>query len=53
MNQVWFEAENEEAAKELMRKCETDEINISDLPNAQERNRGIDLDFSVSVIEEG
>ena len=51
MNQVWFEAENEEAAKELMRKCENDEINISDLPNAYERNRGIDLDFSVSILE--
>jgi len=53
MNQVWFEAENEEAAKELMRKCENDEINISDLPNAYERNRGIDLDFSVSILETG
>lgn len=53
MNQVWFEADSEEAARELMRKCETDEINISDLPKAYERNRGIDLDFSVSVIEEG
>ena len=51
MNQVWFEAENEEAARELMRKCETDEINISDLPNAYETNRGIDLDFSVSILE--
>jgi hypothetical protein len=52
MNQVWFEADSEEHAKELMQKCEADEINISDLPNAQERNRGIELDFSVSDIEE-
>lgn len=52
MNQVWFEAANEEEAKELLRKCETEEIMISDLPNVQERNRGIIVDFSDSFIEE-
>jgi hypothetical protein len=52
MNQVWFEAANEEEAKELMRKCEEDEMNISDLPKAFERNRGIELDFSVSMLED-
>lgn len=52
MNQVWFEAENVAQAHELMKKCENGDINISDLPNAQERNRGIDLDFSVSVLED-
>jgi hypothetical protein len=51
MNQVWFEAENVAEAHALMKKCENDEINISDLPNAQERNRGIELDFSVSMLE--
>lgn len=51
MNQVWFEAENVAQAYELMKKCENGDINISDLPNAQERNRGIDLDFSVSILE--
>lgn len=51
MNQVWFEAENVTQAYELMKKCENGDINISDLPNAQERNRGIDLDFSVSILE--
>jgi hypothetical protein len=52
MQQVWFEAANEEEAKELMRKCEDDEMNISDLPKAFERNRGIELDFSVSMLED-
>lgn len=52
MNQVWFEAANEEEAKALMKKCEDDEMNISDLPNAQERNRGIRIDFSVSMPEQ-
>jgi hypothetical protein len=52
MNQVWFEAANEEEAKELMRKCEEDEMNISDLPKVFERNRGIELDFSVSMLED-
>jgi hypothetical protein len=52
MQQVWFEAANEEEAKELMRKCEEDEMNISDLPKAFERNRGIELDFSVSMLED-
>ena len=51
MNQVCFEAENVTQAYELMKKCENGDINISDLPNAQERNRGIDLDFSVSILE--
>ena len=51
MNQVWFEAANEEEAKALMKKCQEDEMNISDLPSAYERNRGIDLDFSVSILE--
>lgn len=51
MNQVWFEADTEEQAKALMQKCIDDEINISDLPNASERNRGIQLDFSVSALE--
>jgi hypothetical protein len=52
MNQVWFEAANEEEAKALMKKCEDDEMNISDLPKAFERNRGIELDFSVSMLED-
>ena len=51
MNQVWFTAENIEEARELLKKCENEEINISDLPNAMERNRGIELDFSVSMLE--
>ena len=51
MNQVWFEAADLEEAKELMRKCEEDEMNISDLPKSSERNRGIELDFSVSMLE--
>lgn len=52
MNQVWFEAENVAQAHELMKKCENGDINISDLPKAYERNRGIDLDFSVSILED-
>ena len=51
MQQVWFEAENEEQAKALMQKVQDDEMNISDLPNVYERNRGIELDFSVSMLE--
>lgn len=51
MNQVWFEADNIDDAKALMKKCENDEMNISDLPGAFERNRGIELDFSVSILE--
>ena len=51
MQQVWFEARDEEHAKELMKKCEEEEMNISDLPKAYERNRGIELDFSVSMLE--
>jgi hypothetical protein len=51
MNQVWFSAENEEQAKALMQKVQDDEMNISDLPNVYERNRGIELDFSVSMLE--
>jgi hypothetical protein len=51
MNQVWFEAENVAQAHALMKQCENGDINISDLPNAQERNRGIDIDFSVSMLE--
>lgn len=52
MNQVWFSAENEEQAKALMQKVQDDEMNISDLPKAYERNRGIELDFSVSMLED-
>lgn len=52
MNQVWFEAENVTQAHELMKKCENGDINVSDLPKAYERNRGIDLDFSVSILED-
>ena len=52
MNQVWFEAANEEEAKALMKKCEDDEMNISDLPKVYERNRGIELDFGVSMLED-
>jgi len=51
MNQVWFEAANLEEAQALFKKCEEDEMNISDLPGASERNRGIELDFSVSMLE--
>lgn len=51
MNQVWFEADSEEEANALMQKCMDDEMNISDLPKAEERNRGIQMDFTVSEIE--
>lgn len=51
MNQVWFEAKNDEEAKSLLNQVLEDEINISDLPEVSERNRGIDLDFSVSILE--
>lgn len=52
MNQVWFTAENFAHAEELLEKCQDEEMNISDLPDAEERNRGIQLDFGVSVLEE-
>ncbi len=52
MNQVWFEAKNDEEAKALLKQVMDDEININDLPEVGERNRGIDLDFSVSILED-
>lgn len=52
MNQVWFEAENLQEAQALLKKCEDNEMNISELPNAYERNRGIEADFSVSTVEQ-
>ena len=51
MNQVWFEAKDLNEAQALMQRCMDEEMNISDLPEAQERNRGIELDFSVSMLE--
>jgi hypothetical protein len=51
MNQVWFEAKNDEEAKALLKQVMDDEINISELPEVGERNRGIDMDFSVSILE--
>lgn len=51
MNQVWFEAKNDDEAKSLMEQVMKDEINISDLPEFEERNRGIEIDFSVSILE--
>lgn len=51
MNQVWFEAKDDDEAKSLMKQVMEDDINISDLPEVEERNRGIDLDFSVALLE--
>lgn len=51
MNQVWFEAKDDKEAKSLMKQLIEDEINTNDLPEVSERNRGIDLDFSVSILE--
>jgi len=51
MNQVWFDADNEEQAKALMQQVMDEEIDVSDLPNAEERNRGIALSFDCSVLE--
>lgn len=51
MNQVWFEAKDDEEAKALLKQVMNDEINISELPEVGERNRGIDMDFSVSILE--
>jgi L-serine deaminase len=51
MNQVWFTADDIFHAKELLRQCEDEEINISDLPLVEERNRGIQLDFCDSMLE--
>lgn len=51
MNQVWFDADNEEHARTLMEQVMAEEINVSDLPNAEERNRGIALLFDCSELE--
>lgn len=51
MNQVWFNAKNDEEAKMLLKQVMEDDINISELPEAGERNRGIEMDFSVSILE--
>lgn len=51
MNQVWFEADDLDHAQKLMKQVEDEEINVSDLPQVQERNRGIQMDFSVSMLE--
>jgi hypothetical protein len=51
MNQVWFNAKNDEEAKMLLKQVMEDDINISELPGAGERNRGIEMDFSVSILE--
>lgn len=51
MNQVWFEASSDEEAAQLMRKLVDDEINFNDLPGKSERNRGLELDFSVANLE--
>ncbi len=51
MQQVFFEADSLEEAQALFKKCQDDEMNISDLPNAFEKNRGIELDFSCSILE--
>lgn len=51
MNQVWFEAKDLQEAQALLKACMEEDMNISDLPGAQERNRGIELDFSVSMLE--
>jgi hypothetical protein len=37
MNQVWFEAKDDEEAKSLMKQLMEDEININDLPEVGER----------------
>lgn len=50
-NQVWFDAETEEQARELLGRVEDDKLNISDLPNAEERNRALIVDTTVSFIE--
>lgn len=50
-NQVWFDAETEEQARELLGRVEDDRLNISDLPNAEERNRALIVDTTVSFIE--
>lgn len=51
MNQVWFEAKDDEEAKSLLKQVMEDDINISELPEVGERNRGIEMDFSVSILE--
>lgn len=51
MNQVWFEAKDDEEARSLLKQVMEDDINIPDLPNVGERNRGIEMDFSVSILE--
>ena len=51
MQQVWFDAAHLEEATALLKKCEDDEMEIVDLPKIEERNHGIRLDFSVSLLE--
>lgn len=49
--QVWFDAENDQEAISLMRKIVSEDLNPNELPNFEERNRGIISDFSGSSLE--
>ena len=51
MQQVWFEAKDEEEARTLLNKIKDDQMEIGDLPQVVERNRGIELDYSVALLE--
>ena len=51
MQQVWFYARDEEEARIFLEQIKDDKIEIGDLPQVVERNRGIELDFSVALLE--
>jgi hypothetical protein len=48
-----FVAESIEHAKALLQQLADDEIDTDDLPEYSERNKGIESDYSNSVVELG
>ena len=48
-----FEADDLEQAQELFEQAVAEDINLPDLPNYQERNRGLYTDIDIHSLEGG
>ena len=47
-----FDADSLEHAEELLEQANNGDINLSELPNYQEKNKGLDLEVDLNSLEE-
>lgn len=49
---TWFEADNEEHARELLRQVEDGELSVEELPQEGSKDKGYEMEIAYETLEE-